>query len=83
MTVRSIGLAGGFVLILTLNTSVSFASSDRVVASAGNSVAASYCPSVASDQRPTVKMSTRDRLALHCKCCGTDENGHCNHQCCE
>ena len=23
------------------------------------------------------------RLALHCRCCGTDENGHCNHQCCD
>jgi hypothetical protein len=20
---------------------------------------------------------------LHCHCCGTDENGHCNHQCCD
>jgi hypothetical protein len=23
------------------------------------------------------------RLALHCHCCGKDENGHCNHQCCD
>jgi hypothetical protein len=23
------------------------------------------------------------RLALHCYCCGRDENGHCNHQCCD
>jgi hypothetical protein len=20
---------------------------------------------------------------LHCHCCGRDENGHCNHQCCD
>jgi hypothetical protein len=27
--------------------------------------------------------SPQTRLAFHCRCCGRDENGHCNHQCCD
>ncbi len=84
MTARAIRLVVCLVPLLVLNAGVSFASSGPVNVAAGNPPAAAFCPVDSTlTHRHAIKATTRDRLALHCYCCGKDENGHCNHQCCD
>jgi hypothetical protein len=84
MSARSIRLAGCLVALLALGTGVSFAASGPAKVAAANPAPVAFCPTDPSfAQRRNICISTHDRIALHCRCCGTDENGHCNHQCCD
>jgi hypothetical protein len=82
MTTRSIRLVAYLVPLLALG--VSLASWGPAIAAAGNPPPAAFCPTDSSfAHRRTIHTSTHNRIALHCNCCGRDENGHCNHQCCD
>jgi hypothetical protein len=80
MIARAIRLAAYFVPLPALGLAIALAGP----ATAGESLRfASLCPSDSGlAQRVTLRPLEQDRLALHCKCCGWDENKHCNHQCC-
>lgn len=81
MTVRATSLVATAVAILALSTAISLASSGPFGIAAGHRAAAAYCPADAGSAQRRAG-STPVRIALHCRCCGKDENGHCNHQCC-
>jgi disulfide bond formation protein DsbB len=84
MAIRSIRLVGYLVALLALGTGVSLAASGPAKVAAANPAPVAFCatdPSFA--HRRIIYTSIHDRIALHCHCCGTDENGHCNHQCCD
>ena len=74
MTTRSIRLVA-YLTLLALGSGVSFASSGPVNVPAGNLAPAAFCPT---------NVRTYSRIAQfgHCYCCGRDQYGHCNHQCC-
>src|SRR5690348_4167205 len=77
VAIRFISLIACLVTLLALNTGVSVASPGPTgVATATQPTA--FCPA----QRGAGATSTQNRVALRCHCCGRDENGHCNHQCC-
>ena len=80
MTTRAVRLLARMIPLPALGLAMALAGP----AAAGESLRlASLCPSDAGlAQRVTLRPSGQDRLALHCKCCGWDENKHCNHQCC-
>jgi hypothetical protein len=79
---RSIRLVAYLVPLLAFGSVISLAASGPAIVAAGNSSAA-FCPADPNlSHRQT--SSTRIRMAQfgHCRCCGWDENKHCNHQCC-
>jgi hypothetical protein len=81
MASRSAYVVACMAALLAFGTASSFASSDPLGVGAARLASAAYCPVDArSAQRRAGAASVR--IALHCRCCGRDENGHCNHQCC-
>jgi hypothetical protein len=84
MNIRSIRLVTLLVPVLAVGTGVSLASSGSAGVVAGNPQSAAFCPADSRFVQPrTNNTPTHGRIALHCHCCGRDENGHCNHQCCD
>jgi hypothetical protein len=84
MNMRSIRVVAFLIPLLTVGGGVALASSGSAGVGAGNSSSAAFCPAdLSSGHRRASHASTHGRLALHCYCCGKDENGHCNHQCCD
>jgi hypothetical protein len=83
MTASSTRSAAYLVRLLILGCGVSLAVSGSAFAE-GTSPPAAYCPTDPSFvHRGTAHPFSHRRIAqLHCTCCGKDENGHCNHQCC-
>jgi hypothetical protein len=84
MTRRSTRLLAYFFPILALCAAISLAPSGPAVAADGIQPPANFCRADSSfARRATIRASLHNRFAqLHCSCCGRDENGHCNHQCC-
>jgi hypothetical protein len=84
MTTRSTRLVAYFVPLLALGFGVSLASSGPAIAADGIHPPAAFCLTDSSlAHRRIIHASSHYRTAqLHCTCCGKDENGHCNHQCC-
>jgi hypothetical protein len=84
MTIRFIRLAAYLVLLLALGAGMSFASSGLATAVDGIHPASNFCVADSSfSHRGTIRASSWILVAQqHCTCCGRDENGHCNHQCC-
>jgi hypothetical protein len=82
MTIRSIRLVA--YLALALGAGASFASSGLASTADGIRPASNFCLADSSfAHRGTIRKSSQIRVAQqHCSCCGRDENGHCNHQCC-
>jgi hypothetical protein len=84
MTIRS-RLVAYLVPLLALGSGVSLAASGPAIVSGGTQLHSMYFPADSSfvHRGASLKFSHR-RIAqnLHCVCCGKDENGHCNHQCC-
>jgi hypothetical protein len=86
MTTRSRRLAANLALLLALAAAVSLASSGAATAADRIHPSTAICPVDSSfSHRGTIDAACRSRTAqlLHCYCCGKDENGHCNHQCCD
>jgi hypothetical protein len=86
MTTRAIRLLAFLLPLLALGSVVSLASSGLAIVGDGNPPAAALCPTDSNlTLRRTIHTSTHSRIAQFgkCRCCGRDENGHCNHQCCE
>ncbi len=84
MTIRSIGLGVYLGLLLALGSGVSLASSASTIVGDNVHHYSTFCLIDSSIfHRGTIHNYTPRRLALHCYCCGRDENGHCNHQCCD
>jgi len=86
MTTRSSRLVAYLVLLLALGAGVSLASSSVAIAADGIHRPTAICPVGSSfSHRGTIHAACHSRTAqlLHCYCCGKDENGHCNHQCCD
>jgi hypothetical protein len=86
MTTRSPRLVAYLVLLLALSAGVSLASSGAAIAADGTRPPTAVCPIASSfSHRGTFHAACHSRTAqlLHCYCCGKDENGHCNHQCCD
>jgi hypothetical protein len=81
-TTRSIRLAAHLLLLLALSTAASLASPAPVSIAAGHSTPVAVCPAEYSSALRRA-ISTHTRVAFKCRCCGRDENGHCNHQCCD
>jgi hypothetical protein len=81
MTARAIRLVVCLISLLALGSGVSLASPGQVNVAGGHPLVGAFCPvdSSLAHRRAT---PAHDRVALHCYCCGRDENGHCNHQCC-
>ncbi len=69
MTTRFARLLAYLVLLLALTSGVSLASSDPALVAKGKAPLATPCAG------PCVP-------GCRCVCCGRDQNGHCNHQCC-
>ena len=84
MATRSIRLFAYLVPLLTLGSGASLAASGPAIVADGTRPAAALCFTDSSfAHRGASYTSFRKRIAqLHCQCCGKDENGHCNHQCC-
>ena len=84
MTIRSIGLGVLYELLLALGSGVSLASSASTIVGDNVHHYSTFCliniEHFSSRYYP--QLSPR-RLALHCYCCGRDENGHCNRRCCD
>jgi hypothetical protein len=82
MTIRSIRLVA--YLVLALGAGVLVASSAPATAADGIRNASNFCVADSNfSHRGTIRASSQIRVAQqHCSCCGRDENGHCNHQCC-
>jgi hypothetical protein len=84
MTTRFVRLAAFLVPLLAVSAGTSLASSGAAIAATGNPPVAAFCPADSGlAVRRAIRASFHDRLALHCYCCGKDENDHCNHQCCD
>jgi hypothetical protein len=84
MTRRSIRLVA--YLVLALGAGASFGSSGLAATADGVRPASNFCLADSSfAHRATIRASFHNRFAQlqHCRCCGKDENGHCNHQCCD
>ena len=72
--------------ILALCAALSLASSGLAVATEGVQPPLKLCLADSNfAHRATIRASFHNRFAQlqHCRCCGKDENGHCNHQCCD
>ncbi len=82
MRIHSIRLVAYLVPLFVASTGASLASSAPVGVVAGHATSIAFCPADASVVGQRATTSPRTRLALKCRCCGRDENGHCNHQCC-
>ena len=84
MATRSIRVFACSALLLTLGSGASLAASGPAIVADGPRPAAALCFTDSSfAHRGASYTSFRKRIAqLHCQCCGKDENGHCNHQCC-
>jgi hypothetical protein len=72
MTARFTRLVAYSSLFLALGLGVSVASSGAPNSTAIRPATSALC----------IRTSSHNRIALHCQCCGWDENKHCNHQCC-
>jgi hypothetical protein len=86
MATRSIRLVAYLVLLLALGCGVSLAASGPAIVAGGIHPPSNFCLTPSRfDHRGTINASYHSRFAqlLHCVCCGKDENGHCNHQCCD
>jgi hypothetical protein len=73
MTIRSTRLVACLVPLLALGSAAPLASSSLAFIAHVTQPNSLVCP---SSQRGIAQN-------LHCRCCGWDENGHCNHQCCD
>jgi hypothetical protein len=86
MTTRSTRLVAYLILLLALASGVPLASSGPAIAADGKAPRSTFCRTdhVLLCRGTRHSNSSHIRLAqmLHCYCCGRDENGHCNHQCC-
>jgi hypothetical protein len=88
---RSTRLLAYLFPLLALCAAVSLASSGPAIAAEGvqpasNHLASKFCLADSDfAHRATIRASFHNRFAQlqHCRCCGKDENGHCNHQCCD
>jgi hypothetical protein len=86
MTTRSTRLVAYLVLFLALGSGVSLASSSPAIVADGIRSSSTFCLTDSSfAHRGTIHTFSHYRIAQfgHCYCCGRDENGHCNHQCCD
>ena len=83
MTTRSTRLVAYLALFLALASGVPLASSGPAIAADGT--LSTFCLTEHGlFSRGTHHSNYSNiRLAQHCRCCGKDENGHCNHQCCD
>ena len=81
MTTGSARLLKVLGLVLVVALGVSFASGSATVASKSPSTS-SIC--VGDSGRGINQPHSPFRIAqyAHCTCCGRDDQGHCNHQCC-
>ena len=72
-------------LLLAAASGASPASSGPAFAAGGKAPFSAFCPADPAllCTGAQVSRSPQTRLAFHCRCCGRDENGHCNHQCCD
>ena len=84
MITRFAHFAAYLVLLLAASSGVSLASSGPTIVVRGADAPATFCPTNASfTHRGASYTSFHNRIVqIHCYCCGKDENGHCNHQCC-
>jgi hypothetical protein len=84
MTTRSARLVAFLVPLLVLGFGVSLASSGPAIVADGIHPSSPLCLAGSSllHRRTTLACSNQRIAQLHCYCCGKDENGHCNHQCC-
>jgi hypothetical protein len=82
MTTRSARLFKVLGLVLVVGLGVSLAAGSATVSSPSHSTP-SIC--VGDAGRGINQPHSPFRLAQysHCHCCGTDDQGHCNHQCCD
>jgi hypothetical protein len=86
MTRHSTRLLAYLFPILALGAAISFAPSGPAFAANGIQPPANFCLADSGfAHRATIRASFHNRFAQlqHCRCCGKDENGHCNHQCCD
>jgi hypothetical protein len=82
MTIRSPRFFPYLALLLALGSGASLAASGAAMAE-GTQPQSMFCPADSSFvHRGATRPFSRRIAQLHCTCCGKDENGHCNHQCC-
>jgi len=82
MTIRFIRLVVFLLPLLALSSGVSLAASSSAAVPAGNSSHAPFCPADSGVAHQRTTHAYRVAQFGHCRCCGRDQNGHCNHQCC-
>jgi len=85
MITRPTRLVAYLVPLLFIGPGVSLASSGPAVVADGIRPPSAYClnnKNIAHGVTPITYSKVRTAQFGHCYCCGRDENGHCNHQCC-
>ncbi len=86
MTARAIRLVSFLVLLVVLASGLSLLSSGSAIADASACRPAGYCLNERGLPGRGAGQGNYSPIRLaqfgHCRCCGRDENGHCNHQCC-
>jgi hypothetical protein len=84
MIARSTRLTACLVALLVLSFGASLALSGAAIAADGLPASSKLCVADARlvDHRTLACANQHMAQLPHCSCCGTDENGHCNHQCC-
>ena len=83
MTIRSTRLVACLVLLIVLASGASLASSGPAIAADGTRSTFCLTEHGLFSREARHSNYSNIRLAQHCRCCGKDENGHCNHQCCD
>jgi len=86
MTARATRLVAFLVLLIVVACGVSLASLGPAVAADGMRSPSTFCLTehVLFSRGTRHSNYSHIRMAqIHCRCCGRDENGHCNHQCCD
>jgi hypothetical protein len=84
MIARSTRRIACLIALLVLGFGASLPTSGAAIAADGVPSSSRLCVADArlADQRILACSNQRFAQLPHCSCCGTDENGHCNHQCC-
>ncbi len=87
MTTRTTRRVAYLVLIAAMASGISLASSGQAIAADSKALPATFCRTdhvlLCRGARHGNFSSIRLAQMFHCYCCGRDENGHCNHQCCD
>jgi hypothetical protein len=87
MTTCSARLVSFLVLLVVLASGISSVSTGSAIAADGTGRPSTVCLTDHALLCRVIRQGNYSPIRMaqmqHCRCCGKDENGHCNHQCCD